>query len=150
MSTARSPPRISAAWLASPARNASAVDPAAAMAATPRARQARKMRKPRTPDRSSRAAKRKERGVKRLLPSWEKVSAKLTDEGASANTPAPPSIACVLRQPPHPAGIRPPPSPTRGEGNSFGDPPRRHAGDAVGAGGQRLVVSDQHQRGAGF
>src|SRR5665213_4182904 len=61
--TAMSPPRISRPWAASPARKAWAVDPAAAMAATPRARQARKMRKPRTPARNSRAAKRNERST---------------------------------------------------------------------------------------
>ena len=42
---------------------ASAVELAAAMAATPKARQARKMRKPRTPARISRPAKRRESGI---------------------------------------------------------------------------------------
>jgi hypothetical protein len=63
--TEMSPPRISRDWVARPRRNASAVELAAAIAATPSARQARKMRKPLTPERSSRAAKRNASGIRR-------------------------------------------------------------------------------------
>ena len=63
--TATSPPRMERACEARPCRKASAVEPAAASAATPRARQARKMRKPATPDLSSRRAKVRDRLTRR-------------------------------------------------------------------------------------